>query len=144
MSKNSRLRLSREKSGLSQQELADKMPVNSKGNRVTQSYIAQLEKDKGYSLKQAKEFARILNTSAEWLYFGNNIVTNGNNSRGGIESLSDMEDINQSATGFKYPYANKPKNGIMQIIQNIESLQMMQNQQIELLKKHVFESMPKS
>lgn len=137
MNKNSRLKLAREKSGFSQQELADKMPVNNKGNRVTQSYIAQIEKDKGYSLKQAKEFAKILNTSANWLYFGNNDVTESNTtSIGNLDRLSDARMVNQR-DGSKSPYPQKPPHELIQIIQNMQSLNTIQGQQIESLRKQV-------
>lgn len=135
-------------------------------NKISKANLKMLERDTGipatrmYKWRDGKGKPKTSDVDILWNYFQkdielsqeSNIASDDKdnqreidvNSKRGIESFSDMADINQSETGFKYPYANRPQNGLMQIIQNIESLQMMQNQQIELLKKHVFESIPKS
>lgn len=65
MGKNGRLKISRERSGLTQEDLAEKMGVS-------QSYIGSLEKNKEFSVKKAKEIALILGIDWKWLYYGDN------------------------------------------------------------------------
>jgi transcriptional regulator with XRE-family HTH domain len=67
MTKNERLKIARQNSGLSQEELASKLGVN-------QTYIANLEKDKGFSLKKAREIGLILGIDGEELFTGNKKV----------------------------------------------------------------------
>lgn len=158
-SENQRIKIIREVLKLSQLDFSVKL-------NMKQGSISDIERGKaGVSNKLKEILYKDFYINRNWIENGigdmfykellsqkSNITSDENsnqkeiyvNQKRGIESLSDMADINQSETGFKYPYANRPQNGLMQIIQNIESLQMMQNQQIELLKKHVFESMPKS
>jgi len=52
-------------------------------------------------------------------------------------SFSDNIDVNRNEIGYKNPYSQKPPHELIQIIQNLQSLNTMQGQQIELIKKQV-------
>lgn len=65
MTKNDRLKEARIKSGMSQEELADKLGVS-------QAYVGGLESNKSFSLKKAKQIGEILGVNGDMLYFDNN------------------------------------------------------------------------
>jgi len=62
MTKNLRLKESRIKAGLNQEQFAEKLGVKT-------SYVTMLENGKGFSFKKAQELAKLLGVDAEWLYF---------------------------------------------------------------------------
>lgn len=63
MTKNDRVRVARERTGISQEDLAIFMGVK-------QPYIAGIEKNKGFSIKVARKLSKFLGVSAEWIMFG--------------------------------------------------------------------------
>jgi len=69
MNKNLRLKETREKKRLTQEELANKIGV-------FPSYIAALETRKGYGVKTAEKLAKALETTIDWLLDGEELVTN--------------------------------------------------------------------
>lgn len=73
MTKNLRLKESRIKSGLNQEQFAEKLGVKT-------SYVTMLENGKGFSFKKAMELAKVLGVDAQWLYFDDK-ETNHNISR---------------------------------------------------------------
>jgi transcriptional regulator with XRE-family HTH domain len=99
MTKNLRFKQAREKSGKSQDEIADLLGVS-------QAYISSIEKDKTFSLKNSKKFAKILNVSAEWLYFGNEEGNKGNNNTQSVE-----DNIHNDLAGSQIIGHNANKTG---------------------------------
>jgi len=71
MNKNLRLKETREKKRLTQEELANKIGV-------FPSYIAALETRKAYGFKTAEKLAKALETTVDWLLDGEELVTNFN------------------------------------------------------------------
>lgn len=74
----------------------------------------------------------------------NTIVTQeikplGNNKNGDIQefSFNDARMVNQRANDPKSQYPQKPPHELIQIIQNMQSLNTIQGQQIESLRKQV-------
>jgi len=84
MTKNTRLKEARLKSGLTQTELAHEIDAK-------QPYIAKLEKNEDYSLAQAIKLAEVLKVDAQWLING---------------------DINNSEVINNNPSINKNKKGV--------------------------------
>lgn len=100
MTKNLRFKEAREKLGLSQQEVADRMPLNKNGKPIKQPYIAQIENNKPYSLKQARKFAPILKTTAEWLCFGNEKdINTASNVEKSIQIVDNSTRVHNSSKG---------------------------------------------
>lgn len=84
MTKNDRVRIARERSGISQEDLAIFM-------EVTQPYIAGIEKNKGFSIKVARKLSKFLGVSAEWIMFGDD----GNNKNITEELARAHEEIDR-------------------------------------------------
>lgn len=150
MTKNNRFKLARERLGLSQQEIATKMSENRPDTVVRQSYIAQIESGKGFSLKQAKVFAPILNVTPEWLFFGDEKdINNGSNENvtkeikpiGNAESdanaFSDSRPVNHGLgydENSTFPERGKsPSNEWKILYFNQQEQIRLLNKQIELL-----------
>lgn len=86
MSKNSRLKRSREYVGLSQDQLAEKIGS-------TRGYIAQIEKDKPFSYKKTVQLAQALGIDPDWLESGIGVqfVTEAK-AKGAIENIPEDEE----------------------------------------------------
>jgi len=106
MTKNSRLKDARIRSGKSQRDLAALL-------EVSQAYINGLENDKPFSFKKAKIIAPLIGVDADWLYFGDKnqpIVENDTKITNGVsigksnkkDGLNDLNDIGQLNTKLTY------------------------------------------
>lgn len=133
MTKNSRLKIAREKIGMSQHDLASKLPLNKDGNPINQSYIAQLEKGKGFSLKRAKEISQILGIDYDWLFFGNIEGNKGNNNTQSGEDKSHNDlNVRLSKSKEYTPYENIFSENSMEKEKEIDKEDLLSNQEFLL------------